>query len=660
MPKPSPRYLTKSRFKIGLECPTKLYYTGKPQYPNQSLDDSFLAALAEGGYQVGELAKHYYPGGHDITTLDYDEALTQTNKLLELDKVVIFEAAIKYQNLFIRIDILVKNGDHFDLIEVKAKSYDPDDIRFLSKKGDSLLKSWAPYLYDVAFQHYVLANSVQTSNIDCFLMLANKKATSTTDALNTKFKITKQDNNRKGISVSDTLTEKDLKTRLLGEVNVNDEVAHIYHHESFGDRSFESHISHLSSNYQKDTRTQGAIGSICKKCEFKCSTEQEQAGATNGYKECWKGTLGWNDNDLEEPLVTDIWNFRGADKLIAQGKIKQTDLDEEDINPKENTGPGLSSSQRQWLQVEKSQNKDNDVFLDTEGLTAEMDSWKYPLHFIDFETTATALPFTKGRRPYEGIAFQFSHHMVHEDGRIEHAGEFLDTTIGHFPSFGFIKALKKELENDEGTIFKYSNHENTYLNMIFWQLKGSGLPTEEINELCEFIKTITHSKNGSSVKWKGERDMVDMLELVKRYYYAPSTNGSNSIKFVLPAILNSSMFIQDKYSKPIYGAADGISSLNFSDWQWVKFDGDSVIDPYKQLPTLFQDAPEEIDELLSEDDSLANGGAALTAYAKIQFTEMSDYEREELRSALLKYCELDTFAMVVIYESWLDSIKEKL
>jgi len=69
------RYLTKSRFKLATECPTKLFYTGKSQYANQNLDDSFLLALADGGFQVGDLAKCYFPGGHDIKTLDYDEAL---------------------------------------------------------------------------------------------------------------------------------------------------------------------------------------------------------------------------------------------------------------------------------------------------------------------------------------------------------------------------------------------------------------------------------------------------------------------------------------------------------------------------------------------------------------------------------------------------------
>lgn len=31
------RYLTKSRFKLAEECPTKLYYTRKKEYPDKSL-----------------------------------------------------------------------------------------------------------------------------------------------------------------------------------------------------------------------------------------------------------------------------------------------------------------------------------------------------------------------------------------------------------------------------------------------------------------------------------------------------------------------------------------------------------------------------------------------------------------------------------------------
>ena len=47
-----PRYLTKSRFKMALECPTKLFYTAKKNYANQKMDDPFLLALADGGFQM--------------------------------------------------------------------------------------------------------------------------------------------------------------------------------------------------------------------------------------------------------------------------------------------------------------------------------------------------------------------------------------------------------------------------------------------------------------------------------------------------------------------------------------------------------------------------------------------------------------------------------
>jgi len=42
----------------------------------------------------------------------------------------------------------------------------------------------------------------------------------------------------------------------------------------------------------------------------------------------------------------------------------------------------------------------------------------------------------------------------------------------------------------------------------------------------------------------------------------------------------------------------------------------------------------------------------MIAYAMMQFTEMSDGERERIIQGLLKYCELDTLAMVFLWEGW--------
>ena len=69
------------------------------------------------------------------------------------------------------------------------------------------------------------------------------------------------------------------------------------------------------------------------------------------------------------------------------------------------------------------------------------------------------------------------------------------------------------------------------------------------------------------------------------------------------------------------------------------------------LPSLFENWEQvEKDGIVSDMDNIADGGAALTAYAKLQYQDMSMEEREEITSGLLKYCELDTLAMVMIYE----------
>ena len=141
--KEKPRYLTKSRFQTALECPTKLFYVRKSdEYPSTKEDNDFLMALAEGGFQVGALAKCYHPDGIDITAGYYDEPLRQTNDLLKQENVTIFEAAVLYENLFIRVDVLEKQGNTLNLIEVKAKSINPHEDNFLAKKGGFIDPKW--------------------------------------------------------------------------------------------------------------------------------------------------------------------------------------------------------------------------------------------------------------------------------------------------------------------------------------------------------------------------------------------------------------------------------------------------------------------------------------------------------------------------------------
>jgi hypothetical protein len=68
------------------------------------------------------------------------------------------------------------------------------------------------------------------------------------------------------------------------------------------------------------------------------------------------------------------------------------------------------------------------------------------------------------------------------------------------------------------------------------------------------------------------------------------------------------------------------------------------------LPEVFGMNQDDLEEKLSGIVDINDGGAALTAYGKIQYTDMSAIERGQISAALLKYCELDTLAMVMIYE----------
>jgi hypothetical protein len=134
------------------------------------------------------------------------------------------------------------------------------------------------------------------------------------------------------------------------------------------------------------------------------------------------------------------------------------------------------------------------------------------------------------------------------------------------------------------------------------------------------------------------------------YIYNPLTGGSNSLKFVLPACLNSSTFLKEKYSNPIREI--NLTSKNFdADHIWISMKNGKVINPYKLLPNLFEGwSDEQLDEIIGEIETISDGGAALMAYAKLQFIDMTDEERIELTKSLLKYCELDTLAMVMVYE----------
>ena len=673
----SPRYLTKSRFKLAAECPTKLFYTGKPQlYRNLKQEDSFLAMLADGGYQVGELAKCFYPTGVEISSPNNAEAEAQTLEWLKQDKVVLFEPAIRFENLFVRADILVKDGNHFQLIEVKAKSYNSSNPQIVGANGD-LLSGMRPYIEDVAFQAHVLRSALQTlcpgAQVKSYLMMPDKSVKAAVSGLNQLFKIERANGRAKVVfSSTSSPLAKQLASMpghlsLLALVPVDEYVDKVMQ-DGVRYMSFNAPLPQLATEwaeaYKHDRKIDPMPGKHCGKCEFKT---RPQDGLLSGFEECWQQKYGLTPSQLAEGTVLDIYNFRRKDQLISGGTVLLSKaggaIEVVDARPE------LSLSERQWMQVNGIPPEEDrgGFWMADEVMRQEMRTWQYPYHFIDFETSTVAIPFHVGMRPYEAVAFQFSHHVMQADGSVAHVGEFLLTDPVVFPNFEFARALRAELDKDEGTVFMWSPHENTILNKIVGQLalaleggsygEGVGAP-EDAEGLVSFLRSLVTG---------GSRQMVDLCALSRRAYFAEGIKGSSSIKKVLPSLMKRSALLKGLYSGRVYGGSAAVSggmvSKNFKDFAWwvaEASDASVPVEPYELLRRYGADllgeevrAGEDPDEL-----AITEGGAAATAYARLQVEGVDAVTRLRIREALLRYCELDTLAMVMILQGWVGVLEQ--
>ena len=684
------RYLTKSRFKIAAECPTKLFYTGKPHlYRNLKQEDSFLAMLADGGYQVGELAKCFYPAGIEISSLNSAEAEAQTQALLKQDQVVLFEPAIRFNDYLVRVDILVKDGNHFQLIEVKAKSYNSSAPEIVGARGD-LLSDMRPYIEDVAFQAFVLRSLLPQATVKCFLMMPDKSVRAPVSGLNQLFKIERA-NGRSKVTASaqaqQAVQAAGVKA-LLALVPV-DEYVHRVMQDGVKSLGVKEPLPDLAARwaaaYKADQKIEPRPGSQCGKCEFKTRPGDTQQ---SGFYECWGKKYGLSPSQIDEGTVLDIYylNATVKDRLIRDARVRlRPEVVGTDAIKVKDEGPHLSLSERQWMQVNGIPPAENlgGIWLADGVMREAMRTWQYPYHFIDFETSTVAIPFHAGMRPYEAVAFQFSHHVMQADGSVAHVGEFLLTDPVVFPNFEFARALKAQLEGDGGTVFMWSPHENTILNKIVDQLKvvvegGSygvaGLPAPaDAAELIEFLSSLVKG---------GSRAMVDLCALSKKAYFAEGIKGSSSIKKVLPSLMKRSEVLKELYSGKVYGSgglqgAEGLGAVvgrqvvgdapsalpapmlskNFKDFAWwvpEASDPSVPVEPYELLRRYGADllgeevmAGEDPDEL-----AITEGGAAATAYARLQFEDVDAVTRLKIREALLRYCELDTLAMVMIVQGW--------
>ena len=709
------KYFTKSVFKEALACPARLNYCNRQEYANQNLTDEFLEALAEGGFQVGELAKVYYevPEENDLKGSNL-EIVAKTKELLRRDQVTIAEAGFVFGKCFCRVDVLRKTGNEIEIVEVKSKSWGGEKDVFLSTRDagnfpvGSVRTAIREYVYDVAFQKYVVMNALKelfsgrSFTVKAFLMMADKSKVADRPHINQYFKI-RHDKGRISAVRMPGAEELNKHQHILTAFEDVDALCDkiiagntpeqpiVLH-----GRKFVPFIEEMASRYCEGRQEFDEIEltTACYGCPY---FSDGKDGKKDGYDECWrKKTEGCADpyeDYAKRPLLEDLWaGYAGGLKgrLLKAGKYFLDQITPADITPKNEspwTKGGLSPRLRRWVQIalatkhpEKVKDQGNlhdGVYLDIPGLKAEMVKWKFPLHMIDFETTAVALPFYEGMKPYENVAFQFSHHIIDsEDGgktyAIRHAGQWINVSE-EFPNFEFVRQLKATL-GKAGTIFRYSNHENTILRHIRRQLLERN-DQPDTGELVAFIDSITHPTGDERRErdiQNPPRDMVDLWDVVKRFYHDPYMKGSNSIKVVLPAVLNSSKLLREKYSKPIYGRE--VPSVNFTAEKpksWIVTEGDTVLNPYKLLDSISAFFPQGSQETVRRaenatdengssevDGQINNGGAALWAYGLLQFCLQEPAKKEALVQALFRYCELDTLAMVFIWEFFNEMIRQ--
>jgi hypothetical protein len=418
-------FLTKSRFTRALDCPTKLYYALHDEYMSAVDDNDFLRALAEGGLQVGELAKLHYPGGVEIPySADKTASVDRTRQLLDRDRVIIYEAAIQYGQTYALVDILVKNGNRIDLIEVKSKSWEEGEEFY--KRDGTLKPAWQSYLYDVAFQTWVLRHAYPAFEVHPRLMLIDKDRPATVDGLHQYFRIERGGDGRSKIVLAADPSEIVIGNPIMVTVTVGPDVDLILQGAARAPaseleaRGFDAWIDGLCELIRDDTKYPARIGSGCRRCEYRVDQDKLDS-KTSGFAECWSEALNWTSAEFDKPHAFDVWNANAkkylADDIRLMEEITPAYLGEDaDTLYNHPTWEG-GRGKRQLAQVMKMTGRHDPAEVVLPGLFREMDRWTWPLHFIDFEGIAPAIPFHRGVLPYKKVPFQFSVHSVHEDGR---------------------------------------------------------------------------------------------------------------------------------------------------------------------------------------------------------------------------------------------------
>lgn len=587
-------YLTKSNFRLGLECKQKLKYY-KLNYPSTSEDDPMLKFFADGGFMVEAIAR---------------AVMREANPKVE------FEFSLKQDRYQARVDAWEMFDEQIILTEIKSSSVESGDQRqFFTQKGELESKSRLSLL-DITFQVMVARLIFPNHKILPRLCVVNRTKRSNLEAIYAKIDFLDVDgadqNKPRAVFSGDSRTLA--ADHFLEFIDVNDVVSKLM--DEVVQKS-EDLIDFLDG---KQNYTPLIAPNLCKKCEYRGA-----ALLPNGFDECW-------GLPRVDPHFIDLYQgYQSKEQKEVVGlKISKRDFHLANL-PAEayDTGKSYAAPRRNQVQVARSgkEFQDPQLMEKLRGLT-------FPLHFIDFEASRIPVPYLPGMKPYEQVAFQFSCHTVHspDSDELKHT-QWLNLR-DVYPNGEFIAELRKAI-GDTGTVLVWSHYEASTLKSVRQQLIEFD---KADNSLLMWFQGLIGAVGDKIAQTR----IVDMLKYSQEFYCHPSMNGSHSIKRVLDAIWSSASFL---WSDPWF------SKYYLADAE------NSPIDPYKTLGEGSQSLglDETADEEGADISGVTDGVGAMRAYQSLLYGLRRGDEnyRNQLIDAMYKYCALDTAAMVMIWRYWL-------
>ncbi|MEN9216448.1 MAG: DUF2779 domain-containing protein [Gloeomargarita sp. HHBFW_bins_162] len=153
-----------------------------------------------------------------------------------------------------------------------------------------------------------------------------------------------------------------------------------------------------------------------------------------------------------------------------------------------------------------------EIYINPDGIKELMSQLTYPLYFFDFEAANPAIPRFNGVRPYQRIPFQFSCHILTEEGELTHH-EYLHTDRED-PRPPLIQALVQTI-GEQGSVIVYNQgYEKSVLKELAVLMP----------EFADHLQSIVHR-------------LWDQMAIFQNHYQHPNFLGSVSLKKVLPVLV---------------------------------------------------------------------------------------------------------------------------